>query len=125
MRSSDYGSTTPALRFYVHGTCTVTIQANVNAKWINKMDKQEYIAVGCVPPASVAFSGEGSAQVGCLPRGGVSVHGECVCGGGGEQNDRCKNITLPQLRLQAVTNNFSTGMWLIYIAGDGLGFRFL
>ena len=91
MRSSDYGSTTPALRFYLHSTCTVTIQANVNAKWINKMDKQECIAVGCVPPASVAFSGGGvcpggSAQVGCLPRGGVSVHGVCVRGG--EQNDR-------------------------------------
>ena len=67
--------------------------------------KQNCISVGCVPPTSVAVSGEGrclpgvSAQ-GCLPRG-VCPRGVCpgvcvchthplTCG----QTDACENITL-------------------------------
>ena len=68
--------------------------------------KQKCIPVGCVPPTSVAVSGEGrclpgvSAQ-GCLPRGvcprGVCRGGGCVCHKPPPtcgQTDACENITL-------------------------------
>ena len=79
---------------------------------INKISptRQECIPVGCIPPASVAVSGEGvyrgacvSAQ-GCVclgrfqPRGvpaqGVSAWGVSATPRG--HTDACENITLPQ-----------------------------
>ena len=64
--------------------------------------KQDCIPVGCVPSAAVAVSC-GGLPGRCLPRG-VSAQEGCLPWGGVCQTplnritDRCKNITLPQLR---------------------------
>ena len=86
---------------------------------------RECIPVGCVPPASVAISGVGGAQWGCVRRGcvqGCVSRGRAVSGGVSAQTgvhphymlgytpppwtewmtDRFKNINFPQLRLWAV-----------------------
>ena len=52
-----------------------------------KFPLQECIPAGCVPPASLVDRIPAcTAHVGCLPKGG------------GQNVDRCKNTTLPQLR---------------------------
>ena len=69
--------------------------------WHDFTRKQECIPVGCVPSAAVAITvcpGGGSAQ------GGGVCPGESVYGGVhppvDRMTDRCKNITLPQLRCE-------------------------
>ena len=64
--------------------------------------KQDCIPVGCVPSAAVAvscgcLSGGVSAQGGVCP-GGVSAQGGVCQTPLNRITDRCKNITLPQLR---------------------------
>ena len=93
---------------------------------------QECIPVGCVPSATVAFSGGvclgGVCPGRCLPReGGVYPGGVCPrclprggCLRGGleytppvnRMTDRCKNITFPQLRLWTVQIFITSLFWI-------------
>ena len=64
------------------------------------MSKQECIPVGCVPSAAVAVPGGGPPR-GYLPGGGLAdttLPPTLV----DRMTDRCKNITLLQLRLRTV-----------------------